>query len=91
MKFYYISVFNAQGLKVIIVVVQVGAVKIYVAGVEARKKKNEGMKLSLPPKLVEQLVSFPVILFCKISFPVKHLMPCYAEIRRSRPLIARLS
>jgi hypothetical protein len=56
----------AQGSKVIIVVVQVGAVKIYVAGVEALRKKNEGMKLSLLPKLVEQLVSVPVISFCKI-------------------------
>jgi hypothetical protein len=80
----------AQGSKVIIVVVQLGAVKIYVAGVEALRKKNEGVKLSLPPKLVEQLVSVSVISFCKISFPVKNLMPYYAEIRRSRPLIARL-
>jgi hypothetical protein len=46
--------FNAQGSKVIIVVVEVGIVKIYVATVEALKK--EGMKLSLPPKLVEKLV-----------------------------------
>jgi hypothetical protein len=32
--------FNAQGSRVIIVVVQVGAVKIYVAVVEALKKKE---------------------------------------------------
>jgi hypothetical protein len=37
------SAFNAQGSRVIIVVVQVGAVKIYVAAVEAlRKKKKTG-------------------------------------------------
>ncbi len=62
------SAFNAHGSRVIIVVLQVGAVKIYVAAVEALTK--EGMKLSLPPKLVEKLVWVPVILFCKISFPM---------------------
>jgi hypothetical protein len=50
--------------------------------------RKEGIKLSLPPKLVEKLVWVPVILFCKISFPVTHLMPYYAETGRSRPLIA---
>jgi hypothetical protein len=34
------SAFNAQGSRVIIVVVQVGTVKIYVAAVEALKKKE---------------------------------------------------
>jgi hypothetical protein len=38
------SAFNAQGSRVIIVVVQVGAVKIYVAGVEALRKKERGEK-----------------------------------------------
>ncbi len=33
--------FNAQGLKVIIVVVQVGAVKIYVATVEEFREKEK--------------------------------------------------
>ncbi len=33
-------------------IVQVGAVKIYVAGVEALRKKKDRMKLSLPPKLM---------------------------------------
>jgi hypothetical protein len=42
-------------------------VQIYVAAVEALMK--EGMKLNLPPKLVEKLVWVPVISFCKISFP----------------------
>jgi NADH:ubiquinone oxidoreductase subunit 6 (subunit J) len=36
----WISAFNAQGLRVIIVVVQVGAVKIYVAAVQAISKKE---------------------------------------------------
>ncbi len=66
------SAFNAQCSRVIIVVLQVGAVKIYVAAVEELMK--EGMKLSLPPKLVEKLVWVLVILFCKISFPITQLM-----------------
>ncbi len=36
-----LSTFNAQGLKVIIVVVQVGAVKIYVAIVEEFREKEK--------------------------------------------------
>jgi hypothetical protein len=44
------------------------------------------MKLSLPLKLVEKLVWVPVISFCKISFPVTHLMLYYAKTGRSRPL-----
>jgi hypothetical protein len=43
------------------------------------------MKLSLPSKMVEQLVWVPVISFCKISFLVTHLIPNYAETGRSRP------
>ncbi len=39
---YWISAFNAQGSRGIIVAVQVGAVKIYVAAVEALKKKRQG-------------------------------------------------
>ncbi len=37
----WISAFNAQGSRVIIVVVQVGAVKIYVAEVEALRKTRK--------------------------------------------------
>jgi hypothetical protein len=36
------SAFNAQGSRVIIVVVQVGAVKIYVAAVEALRQNERG-------------------------------------------------
>jgi hypothetical protein len=70
------------------VVVQVGAVKIYVAAVEALRKEERGDELSSPPKLVEKLVWVPVISFCEISFPVKHMMPYYVETGHSRPLIA---
>jgi len=57
--------FNAQGSRVIIVVVQVAAVKIYVAAMEMQ----DMMKLSLPPKLMEILICTPIILFCKIFIP----------------------
>jgi len=76
------SAFNAQGSRVIIVVVQVEAVK---AG-----KGQHRMKLSLPPKLVKKLVWVPVISFCKFSFPLKRLMHYYAKTGCSRPLIAWL-
>ncbi len=46
------SAFDAQGSRVIIVVVQVGAVKLHVAVVQAlRKKETQDGTLSLPPKL----------------------------------------
>jgi len=49
--------FNAQGSRVIIVVVQVAAVKIYVAAMEMQ----DTMKLSLQPKLMENLICTPII------------------------------
>ncbi len=52
--------FNAQGSRLIIVIVQVGAVKIYVAAVEALRKRKDRMKLSLPPKFMVFWVSAPV-------------------------------
>jgi hypothetical protein len=81
------SAFNAQGSRVIIVVVQVGAVKIYVAAVHRRSgKRKHRMKLSLPPKSVEKpKFGSQLFLFVKFSFPVKRLMPYYAETGRSRP------
>jgi hypothetical protein len=63
------SAFNAQGSRVIIVVVQVGAVKIYVVGVVdggAQVKRKEGVKtslrLSLPQKEKENLKFSPFFL-----------------------------
>jgi hypothetical protein len=38
------SAFDAQGSRVIIVIVQVGAVKVYVAAVEALREKERGVK-----------------------------------------------
>jgi hypothetical protein len=55
-------------------------VKIYIATMDVLRKKGEkkrkkGMKLSLPPKLVEKLVWVPVFSFCKISLLWKSEMP----------------
>jgi len=83
------SAFNAQGSRVIIVVVQRGVVKIHVAAaVEVlRKKKREDENQFTT---LEKLVWVPVISFCKISFPLMHLMAYYAETGLSRPLTAWL-
>jgi hypothetical protein len=62
------AAFTAQGWRVFIIVVQVGAGKIYVAAMERPGKSKEGMKLSLPPKLVEKLVWVPVISFLSYAF-----------------------
>jgi hypothetical protein len=51
----------------------------------AQGKKKEEMKLSLLAKLVEKLVWVLLISFCKISFPIKHLMAYYAETGSSCP------
>jgi len=53
MKYCKIA-FNAQGSRLIIVVVQVGAAKIYVVAVWRRSGKRQyTIKLILTPKLVE--------------------------------------
>jgi len=64
-------------------------VKIYVAAVKALREKERGDETQFTTKIGgKKIVCVPVISFCKISFPVKHLMPYYAETGRSRPLIA---
>jgi hypothetical protein len=45
------SAFNAQGSRVIIVVVQVGAVRIYVAVVFALRKKERGDETQFTTKI----------------------------------------
>jgi hypothetical protein len=45
------SAFNAQGSRIIIVIVQVGAVKIYVAAVEALRKKERGDETQFTTKI----------------------------------------
>jgi hypothetical protein len=60
------SAFNAQGSSLTIVIVQVGAMKIYVGAVEALRTKERQDVTQLPPKLGEKLVWVPVIPLCKI-------------------------
>jgi len=48
------SPFNAKGLRVIIVVVQVGAVKIYVATVQALRKKESQDETQFTTKIGEK-------------------------------------
>jgi hypothetical protein len=45
------SAFNAQGSKVIIVVVEVGAVKIYVVVVDSLRKKERGDETQFTTKI----------------------------------------
>jgi hypothetical protein len=44
------SAFNGQGLRVIIVVVEIGAVKMYAAAVEALRKKERGNETQFTTK-----------------------------------------
>jgi hypothetical protein len=44
--------FNAQGSRVIIIAAQVGAVKIYVAAVEALRKKQSRDEIQFTAKIV---------------------------------------
>jgi hypothetical protein len=48
---YWNSVFYAQGSRIIIVLVQIGAVKIYVAAVEALRKKERGDETQFTTKI----------------------------------------
>ncbi len=62
------SAFNAQGSRQIIVLQQVGVLKIIC---------SSSGNFSLSPNLSEKLVWVPVISLCKIFIPVRHLMPYY--------------
>jgi hypothetical protein len=64
-------------------------VEIYVRAVE-EVLREKGMKLNLPTKLVEKLVWVPLISFCKIPFPVMHLMANYAETGRPNRLTLQI-
>jgi hypothetical protein len=64
---------------VIIVVEQVGAVKIYVAAVEALRKKERQDETEFTTKIASLFRSV------KFSFPVTPLMPYYAETDCSHP------
>ncbi len=59
-----------------------------VAAVEALRKKERGDETQFTTKIGwKKLVWVPVISFCKISFPVRHLMAYYAEMAVLGPLI----
>jgi hypothetical protein len=63
--------FNAQGSRVII---HVRAMEIYVATLEVLRKNESMMKLSFLLKLVEKLVSVPIISFLKFLSQITNLM-----------------
>ncbi len=63
------SAFNAQGSRVIILVVQIGEVKIYVALAETLKKKERQDETQFITEIAEKLVWIPIISFCKIFIP----------------------
>jgi hypothetical protein len=46
-----LSIINAQGLRVVTVVFEVGAVKTYVAVLEARRKKERGDETQFTTKI----------------------------------------
>jgi hypothetical protein len=56
----WISAFNAQGSRGIIVAVQASTVKIYVAAVEALRKKERQGETEEPAKLMVFWVSSPL-------------------------------
>jgi hypothetical protein len=49
-------------------------VTIYIAAVEAQRKKERGDETEFTTKIGGILVWVPIISFCKISFPATHLM-----------------
>ncbi len=63
--------------------------KIYLAAVKALREKEGGDETQFTTKIGGKTSLGPsYFVFLKMSFPVKHLMPYYAETGRSRPLIA---
>jgi len=74
---------NFKGLRLTIIVLQVGAVKIYVAAAAAE---------ALTEKEIPDETQFgsPLFRFVKFSFPVTRLMRYYVETGSSCPLIAGL-
>jgi hypothetical protein len=67
--------------------VQVGAVKIYVATVEALKKKERQDETQFTTKIAGETSLDPNYLFCKFSFSVARLMHYYAKTDLSCPLM----
>ncbi len=79
---------EGHGHPLVVVGVHIGAVKIYVSAVEALRKKERGDETQFTTKIGGKTsLGLSYFVLCKISFPVPHLMPYYAETGRSRPLI----
>ncbi len=78
--------------RVIIVVVQVRTGKSYIpssSGGAQEKKRKEGMKLSLAPKLMEKVVWTPVIFrFVKFHSQLSIRCPIMPKLAILAPLIA---
>ncbi len=65
------SAFNARGSRLIIAVLQLGAVKIYVTAVEALRKKERQDETQFTPKIDGFLSSTPLnanVLFFRVFF-----------------------
>jgi hypothetical protein len=83
--------FNEQGSRVIITLVQVGAVKIYGAVAEALGKKERQDETQFTTKIGGNTsLGSNFFGFVKFSFLVKGFMPYYVETGRSHPLITGL-
>jgi hypothetical protein len=81
------SAFNAQGSSVTIVSSCTGrsSENICSGSEGAQEKGKRGWNSVYHQNWVEKLVWVPVILFCKISFPVTHLMAYYETDSLSPP------
>ncbi len=76
-------------MRLIIVVVQVGAVKIYVPAEEALRKNERGDETQFTTKIGGKTSLGTSYFIRKISFPVARLMPYYyVETGCFHPLIA---
>jgi hypothetical protein len=71
--------------------VQAGAMKIYVAAVEALRKKESHDETEFTSKIGGKTsLGSQIFCFIKFSFPVTRLLPYHAETNRSRSLIVGL-
>jgi hypothetical protein len=72
-------------------VVQVGASESICSSIGGTgEKRKEGMKLRLPPKLVEKLVWVVVLTSCKISFPYYAETGCSPSMPTSMSILKHL-
>jgi hypothetical protein len=87
MKCWY-SAFNAQGSRLIIVVVQLGAVKIYVAAMEALRKKERQDETQFTTKIDGFLSFIPIwtllYFFCRFFL---NLTLCMTKLRVPQKLM----